>query len=63
MKNVSIMNMNCYFVKSICDSCTLVKQRQTQDVTNRQPVAVGSVSIDVSALPGKTKTLVKASLF
>lgn len=55
-----MMNMNCYSVKN---SWTLVKQLQTQDVTNRQHVALNSVSTDVSVLQGKTKTLVKTSAF
>lgn len=58
-----MMNMNCYSVRNICDSWTLVKQLQTQDVTNRQRVALNPVSTDVSVLQGKTKTLVKTSAF
>lgn len=46
------MNMKRYSVKNICGSWTLVKQPQTQDVTNRQRVALNSVSIDASVLQG-----------
>lgn len=63
MKNVFIMNMHRYFVNNICDSCTLLKQLQTQDVTNRRSMALNSVSIDVSVLQGRTKTFVKTLLF
>lgn len=56
------MNMHWYFV-NICDSCTTVKQLQTQDVINRRSMALNSVSTVVSVLQGRMKTFVKTSLF
>lgn len=61
-ENIITVNVHWYFV-NICDSCTTVKQLQTQDVINRRSTAPNSASTAVSVLQGRMKTFVETSLF